>query len=374
VTRLLNAGVDSLYLSARAEVGEWFVALRSSRTTAEAVGKPVPYPEIDGFRFDVLPHGRNAYPVVLRSEQLTILVTDRRNRPTFSFQLGSAFIQTVGVDVAWKTALRLASSIAGVTITDVKVSRIDIFADFADWRLYHSDLRGLIRHAKPRTYGEPEPGQFETIQVGTTPLLVRLYRKDLELKARGGFADVFWGGYEGPVVRVEVQASSDHLRRYGFGSVERLLCSLGDIWRYATSEFVRLLEPGDGRQEFWPERSEWAEVRRVGFDYFVCSGAVPGVLRAQNRDRLDRLLFGCLTSLGAYAGVGSQDEVLLIVPVELGIIGTREDFARAIERKQRKWSRGSWSRAVDSASASAGAWKETPCAPEPSQLNTRTAG
>lgn len=367
---LLNAGVDSVYLSARAEMGEGFAALRSARVRAEAVGEPVPLPEVEGFGFEVLPYGRNSYPVVLRCDQFTVCMTDRKNRPPISVQIGSAFIQAAGVEGAWRSAVRAASAVIGAPVSEVKVSRIDVFADFGDWRLYHADLRGLVRHAKPRTFGEPMAGEFETIQVGKTPLLVRMYRKDIQVREKGGFAHVFWHGYDGPVVRVEVQASTGHLRNYHFGSVEAALASLGDIWRHATSEFVRLHIPGEALRESWPLRPEWALVQQVGFEWFSYSGAVPQVIRAGNRSRLTRLLYGCLTSLGASVGIADLMVVLSILPMEVGSVASWEDFARDVEKKRRKWSRASWRSAIHSATASAGVGEEDPCAPEPLQLDT----
>ena len=106
----------------------------------------------------------------------------------------------------------------GVPLGNVAVARLDLFADFADWCLFRSDWAGLMTRAKVRAIGEPASGEVETFQIGTSPLLVRLYRKDIEVRDKGGFAPVFWGGYTGPVVRVEVQVSPEHLRKYGFPS------------------------------------------------------------------------------------------------------------------------------------------------------------
>ena len=263
------------YLSARADVEGRIESLREARAGAEAAGEAVPLCEVEGFTLEVVPHGLNSHPVAMRCAELTVCVTDRRNRPPAAIQLGSAFIQTACVDEAWRTAVRVASSVVGVVLRDIKVSRIDLFADIADWRLRRSDWDGFITHAKVRAIGQPAPGEVETFQVGKSPRMMRLYRKDIEIRDKGGFAHVFWQGHEGAVVRVEVQVSSDELRKYGFASVDETLASCGDIWRHATTKFLEVRVPGPGPREAWSLTPEWELVQRVGFESFRHSGVVP---------------------------------------------------------------------------------------------------
>lgn len=370
MARLLKAGVDSLYVSARGNVKETFEPLRDVRARADVTGEPVPF-QVDGFGFDVLPYSRYGYRVLLECADFLLYATDAENRPTVRLELRSSYIQTVGVDEAWRGALSVASSVAGAPLDSATVARLDLFADFADWRLLRSDWAGLITRAKVRAIGEPAPGEVETFQIGTSPLLVRLYRKDIEVRAKGGFAPVFWGGYRGPVVRVEVQASPDHLRKFGFASVGAALASCGDVWRQATSEFVELRVSQEAPREVRPLRAEWDEVRRVGFEEFPHSGLIPQIIWAGDRDRVDRLLYGCLTTLGALDGVRELADVLRGLPVELAALADEKDFGREAERKRRKQSRYARERPVDSAAASASAGREeAQCAPDPLDPNT----
>ena len=368
--RLLNAGVDSLYLAARGEVEGTFGPLREARAKADAVGEPVAWGEVFGFALEVMPFARYGYPVLLECAEFSLYATDRANRPTIRLELRSAYIQTVGVDRAWRTGIQAAESVVGAALHDVKVARLDLFADFADWCLWRSDWDGLVSRAKVRAIGEPEPGQVETYQVGTTPLLVRLYRKDIEVRDRGGFAPVFWGGEKGPVVRVEVQASPEHLRKYRFGSVEEALASCGDVWRYAVTEFVKLCAPAEGPRDAWPVRPEWQLVRQVGFERFPHSGLVPEAIWSGDRERIRRLLYGCLTSLGALDGIRELPVMLGLLPKEVGELALQKSFAGEVERKHRKHSRWARERNVHSAPASAGAGRDVQCAPDPLQTNT----
>src|SRR5207302_3480526 len=146
--------------------------------------------------------------------------------------------------------------------------------------------------------------EVETIQAGKSPLLVRLYRKDIEVRQRGGFAPTFWDGWSGAVTRVEVQAGSGKLRGFGISSVADALSSRGDVWRYATSDFLELRIPSEGPRESWPLRPEWQTVQLIGQDSFPSSGIVPFVVIQGVRLRVVRAIFGSLSSLGALDNEG----------------------------------------------------------------------
>lgn len=368
---LLSSGVDSLYVSARGDLSACFGPLRAALSRAQSTGEPVPWPDVEGFALEVLPYGGNGYPVIVECAEFRIYATDRKNRAPVWVQIFSDYLRTVGVEHAWSAALRAAAAIVGVALIHPKVSRIDLFSDFADWRLLRSDWDGLIRHAKVRAIGEPAPGEVETFQIGKSPLLARLYRKDIEQLQSGGAASVFWDGYPGPVVRVEVQASSGHLRGYRFGSVAEMLASCGDVWRHATSDrFLELRVPAPRPREEWLLRPEWKEVQRVGFTSFPHSGLVPQRIWTGDRERVRRLLYGCLSSVGAWEGVDTLEAVVRMIPREVAAIARQKDFRSEVKRKWRKRSRWERERILHSRLASAGARKEIPCAPEPSQLDT----
>jgi hypothetical protein len=356
VPRLLVAGVDSLYLSARAaDVSKNFGSLVELRAQAAATESPVEWGEVDGHAFDVMPFARYGYRVLLESAEMSVYVTDASNRPTVRIELRSHHIQTVGVDRAWRDAVDVASHVAGARLHEVTVARLDLFADFADWILWRSDWAGLVSRAKVRAIGEPEPGQVETYQVGITPLLVRLYRKDIEVRNKGGFAPVFWDEYPGPVTRIEVQASPEHLRKYRFGSVEETLASCGDVWRHANGEFLRLCDPSEGPSSMWATRNDWRAVQRVGFERFPHSGVVPEALWAGDRERIRRLMYGCVISLAALDGIRDLSVALGLLPEEFRSLSQEKEFGREVARRHRRQTRWARKRAVDSAAASAGA-------------------
>jgi hypothetical protein len=182
---------------------------------------------------------------------------------------------------------------------------------------------------------------------------------------------VFWDGWSGPVTRVEVQAGSEKLRAFGISSVADALSSRGDVWRYATSDFLELRIPTNGPRESWPLRPEWRMVQAVGHESFPSSGLVPFVVVQGDRLRLLRAIFGYLSSLGALDDQGDLRGLLRSLPTALREVERGRLFSAEVERKRRRLPRGVRS-TVDSGAASAGPGKEAPWAPEPSQQNTRT--
>jgi hypothetical protein len=369
--RVLSVGVDTLYWSSRVAVGPWFDDLREARTRSSEGGDPAAWRVIDGFALDVLPHGAFRYPVVVDCHEFRFHFTDSARLPTMWVQLRSAFIHEVGVERAVAESLSVASEIVGAQVASAQASRIDLYADVAVWKLVQGDRVGLVTHADLRAHFRAGTEEFETVQAGKSPLLVRLYRKDIEVRQRGGFAPAFWGGWDGAVTRVEVQAGSAKLRTFGISSVSEALASRGDIWRHATSEFLELRSPTAGPRESWPLRPEWVTVQLVGSQAFPASGVVPFVVVHGDRLRVLRALYGYLTSLGAIDTHWTLSRVLRLLPAHLEEVERGRSFSDEVERKRRRLPRAVRSN-VDSAAASVGPGKEAPWAPDPSQENTRT--
>ena len=270
-TRLLSAGCDTLYWSARGSPGEAFDALRAKRDAANVAGASLPWATVDGFSLSILPHGALRYPVVVDCFEFRIHVTNSGHLPTVYVELRSAFIQEVGLERAFAESVALVNAILPGGLTEPHISRIDLFADYADWWLVHADYPGFITQAKRHTHAA-DAEQYETIQFGKSPLLVRAYRKDIERRDKGYPALPTWGGHAGSVIRVEVQASSEFLRRLGTRSFAEVVAARGDIWRHGTHDFVELRVVGPGKRERWQLRPEWQLVQQTGIAHFPASG------------------------------------------------------------------------------------------------------
>ena len=369
--RVLRSGVDTLYWSLRAAVGAWFDDLRQARTEAAETGEAINWRTVEGFALDVLPHGAFRYPVVVDCREFRLHLTDSSRLPTMWVQLRSAFIHEVGLERAVEESSRVAGEVVGADLAGPQASRLDLYADFGGWVIVQADRIGLVTHADLRAHFRAGTDEIETIQAGKSPLLVRVYRKDIEVRQRGGFASVFWDGWSGPVTRVEVQAGSEKLRAFGISSVADALSARGDVWRYATSDFLELRIPTNGPRESWPLRPEWRMVQAIGSESFPSSGLVPFVVVQGDRLRVLRAIFGYLSSLGAIEDEADLGGLLRSLPKALRSVERGRLFSAEVERKRRRLPRGVRS-TVDFRAASAGPGKEAPWAPDPSQQNTRT--
>lgn len=301
--RLLAAGIDSLYWSARGET-TLFPALLGAKADAEKYSAPaMPWASVDGFTFSMLPYGKPGYPIALDCAEFRVYVSDSRARPTVWVQERSAFLHEVGPELAHQQTVAAVSAILDARFGQVHPSRVDLYADFAGWTLFDDDRRGVVTHAKLQTHSRAGTDELETLQVGKSPLLLRMYRKDIQVAAKGGHAPVFWGGWAGPVTRVEVQISSQRLRNFRFTDCAELLAATGDVWRYATRDFVELREPGPGPREAWRMRSEWGQVQAVGMREFPTSGLVPFKVLEGRRDKILSQLLGYFASYAAFDGI-----------------------------------------------------------------------
>jgi hypothetical protein len=302
--RVLAAGVDSLYWSARCELSAYPELLAAKEAAVQGGAEAMPWVSVDGFSLSVLPRGKTGYPIALQCDEFRMYITDSRSRPTVYTQLRASFLQGEGgVEAALDESFRVAAVIMSATLSTAHPSRVDLFADFAGWRLVHDDRRSVVTHAKVHSYARAGTEELETLQVGKSPLLVRLYRKDIEVAHKGGHAPLFWSGWTGPVTRVEAQVSSARLRDFQFGDCRELLTSTGDVWRYATSEFLELREPGPGPREQWRLRPEWQLVQETGMREFPASGLVPYVVVRGRRDKVVAQLLGYLASYAAFDGI-----------------------------------------------------------------------
>ena len=266
--RILNSGVDTLYWSTACGIAEdRFATLRTARERAADGGEVM---ELGGHTLVLEPHGAGRYPVLLTCKEFSVQLTDSEHRPTALVQLRSEFLHdAAGPRAAYEGSAAVVEALCQRELRAPKASRLDVYADVADWVLCDENRRGLVTHAKLRAVLRAGTDDYETIQIGKQPgMLVRLYRKDIEQRGTPGFADLFWGGYCGPVVRAEAQGGSEKLREVGVVTVDDALSCYGELWRYALEEFCQLRVPGVGDRERWKLDERWRMLQHLAFGEF----------------------------------------------------------------------------------------------------------
>ncbi len=110
----------------------------------------------------------------------------------------------------------VVASLCRSALTDVGVSRIDPLADFGGLALKRGDLDGLVSTMdEVESHQAPRSAFVRSIRLRKFPLSCRIYDKRREIAKRGGFADLFYGDFDGPVGRVELEVGSQRLRDFG---------------------------------------------------------------------------------------------------------------------------------------------------------------
>lgn len=146
--RLLSAGCDTLHWSAKGSIGDAFDALRAQREAASAAGDTIPWATIQGFSLSVLPHGAMRYPIVVDCFEFRIHLTNSGHLPTVYVELRSPFIQEVGLERAFAESVEVVSAIVQTPLSEPHISRVDLFADYSGWAIFHADYAGFITQAR----------------------------------------------------------------------------------------------------------------------------------------------------------------------------------------------------------------------------------
>ena len=293
----------------------------------------------------VEPGGGHGYPIVLTCAEFSVYLTAHGLRPTFWVQLRADFIRTEDVRAAFDQAVAVIAQLSAGPLQGVNISRVDPFADVGGWSLSKKDSEGIVTSVtEVACYFVPRSEHLHSIRLGKKPHALRAYDKRYELQRKGGsadeFADLFWGGYRGPMTRVELEVWGERLREFGVRSFDDMLASLGDIWRYGTSRFAELRVPGSGPVESWPVSPAWQFVQQVGEWKFAHSGVVPLRMIAGDRTTILRTMRGYLTSFAAIEGVTSEREALWRLEESLPEVARGRKFEEDVVRKVARLPRG----------------------------------
>ncbi len=197
-------------------------------------------------------------------------------------------------------------------ISDQKISRIDICADFyTDFDLEFLQKRAWVMQAGGLDVHHPD-FNFSGYSFGNRGKLSgRLYNKAMEIEKSGkSFFYDLWkeGGWLGelPVMRLEFQFRRQVLKEMGVNSTKCLDEKLNGLWQYCCQKWLRLTLPSqtDTARSRWPDHPLWIALKDARFG--------SGDLKPLNRTRKERLpsqkfLFvnglGAITSFMASEGI-----------------------------------------------------------------------
>jgi hypothetical protein len=334
--RVLDGGVDTLYWSAAPVVGSWYGDATRARVAATHESRALPWREVRGYAFEVLPHGMGMYPVVARAAEFDLRLTDAQHIPSVFVQLRASFIHAHGVELASAESIAVVSEIVGAQIRDAKPARVDVFADFGEWRLTSGDRAGFHTRAGIAAFFKGGTEGLPSIRAGTSRFKLRVYDKRLERLRRAKPMPLAWDGFAGDVTRVEVEADGPALRRFGISTVAEAIGSYGDLWRYGTRRFFVLRMPAEGPMRSWPVREEWRVVQEAGLGY-PANGLIPFHEAKGDKMRALRVVYGGLVTVGAHLREGDLERVLKALPDELEVVRRGRSFRDEVRRRWKRF-------------------------------------
>ncbi|MFT3806055.1 hypothetical protein [Arenimonas sp.] len=322
--RPLRHGVDSLYLSYPGQLDRFVaILLQELKEAAQSFDEKVQggagwsNGEHD---LAVSGRGRGRFSYVLEDGWFRIELANATAKvlPLAHVQVRSEYLTAVGMEEAISTLDRLLPEFGEVE-GPASLSRIDLFVDFVtDLNLIALPGGHWVKRSKKRDIHE-ERDYVTGITFGAgNEVSARLYDKTVEIRKSGkDYLKPLWraqGWEEGQTVwRMEFQ-----VRREGLPESLKIPASetvplLGLLWRYLTSEWLRLAIPSDSDEtrSRWPTHPIWDALSVV---WDVPPDAAPLVRAPKTRKPSDEAIFKSglwgLSSFMAREGIHRVDEGL----------------------------------------------------------------
>lgn len=276
---ILCAGVDSLYLSYRGRLLGDVARKLDRKKEAAASEEPgldlLAQMAVAGHTFEVMPYGRGKFQYVLRDPSFDIQLSNRiKSRlPVAYCQVSSACLLSLGVEAATERLGRVLGELLETDGAPASVSRCDLYVDAVepfdldqlergDWVCRARDINdyGTVSHRTGFVFGRGGD------------ISARVYDKTVEIQRSGkDYMKTVWheaGWQPGQqVIRTEFQLRGSVLKALGFGTLDRLIAEPGALWRYCTTDWLRLAvaNPNDATRSRWETRPAWRMLSQWGF-------------------------------------------------------------------------------------------------------------
>jgi len=313
--RILRAGVDSLYLSFKGDLFEEaeqkLIELKSLAQSDEPLEIASAVLDIADQRFEVLGRGSRNYPYIIKDGAFNIQLSKASSEtmPLAYVQISSHCLTETGffgsVRALKKVLHRLGS------FSEIKVSRVDVFCDFVtDVGFGELPQIGWISRSNKRNCYF-ESGRFSGFVFGQgSRISARLYDKTLQItKSKQDYLkDLWWSeGWDrqSQVWRLEFQVMRPVLVEVGISSFNDLVGSLETLWKYATTNWLRLVLPGkDQTKSRWPDHPLWEVLQGVTFE-----GCSDGLIKRQLIRRVPSDHYFFINGLAAFTSFMAAREI-----------------------------------------------------------------
>ena len=319
----LRWGVDSLYVSYKGELTlELQIALKRLKELAQSrtpSDNAVAQLKVAGHVFEVKDKGTGLFAFILEDNAFRIQLAKSSSKgvPLAYVKVSSDYLSArTPLEIIEELDFILASMTS--RLEEPKVSRIDLFVDFVSSVDMESWERNawVTRANAINTYSIG--GQFSGWSIGLGGVIAaRLYDKFLEVvtQSKKDYLFPLWqaAGWDGDrrVWRLEFECKQAVLSQLGIKGFDAVMDSLGGIWGYATTEWLRLTEPNcsDATRSRWPVHPLWALLASIDWEEEggPLSRTFP-VSRQPGHDWLMTHGLSALTSFMATQGIYDLDQ------------------------------------------------------------------
>ena len=226
-------------------------------------------------------------------------------------KISSEYLTHISIDDVMLDLLAVLN-VLGVMESQAKVSRIDLFVDFASTDNMESWHRNawVTRSEKINQYAVKVEFSGWSIGMGST-MAARLYHKMLEVFTSNKYyliplwVDAGWDS-EAPVWRLEFEFKRVILAQFDVQALSTCISNLNGLWSYATTEWLKLTIPNetDTNRSRWDIHPLWVHISSVDFE--TSGGALSREFTAQRVPSDQRLFdygFSAISSYMAREGI-----------------------------------------------------------------------
>lgn len=293
----------------------------------------------------------------LTSGDVTLLLNNRKANgsiPTARLEIGSLSCWSPGYLYYYERVKRLLQFL-GATLIREEVSEVHLAVDFLNVDIKNLGIdiedKWVSRAQQFNTHRERR--KFTGISMGKNEIMLRIYDKVYELKARRNtnkrelFADI-WGYFiycQSPVTRVEFQLRRPVLKEFEnkLQTVKDLLFALDSVWQYCTGSWARFCKKVIDRNHNQSKSENddfWNQVNRVSWSG-ISTLERRKIYQNKSFDHVKTMSRGLAMSLAAFHEA-QPDDIDHIVGYSTQLIQTElirfftEDQHTFTERMKRK--------------------------------------
>lgn len=318
----LRWGVDSLYLSYPGQLSDTVDAdLRALKKLAQDrddLAAKAQYP-LGEHIFEVKDKSSGLFPFTIEDDAFQIRLSAHHAKA-----LPMAYVKVSSHYLSHKTPAETEAHLRSLLyplgeISPPKVSRIDLFVDFASSEDMESWGRSawVTKASGVSQYAQDQAFTGWLIGSGSA-LMARLYNKRIEIqKSRKTYLEPLWreAGWDAvqPVWRLEFQFKREVLDQLGLNSVPAVLGNLNGLWSYGTTEWLKLTIPSetDKTRSRWPIHPLWLALSSI--DWETQGGPLLreySPSRAPSKEWVGRRALSAIASFGALIGAKDFDAAL----------------------------------------------------------------